>query len=283
MCGIRPWGGAANNRLYIHRKRSSPHFAPSGDPTKVPVFLRLPEIAGVLLFVAGSDFDERRRRALFFLVAVGSSADTAAFARSEGTGLVLLTIPFIGRKRGENSGTVWHAYSGHKLKLKKTPPAPGLSPGGGEVKGAHPLPGPLPAVPTRHFLLAQSPAGEGIVNGKPPLIRPFGTPSPTDGRRKIHTHPLPTSPLARGRGPQSLMQHHMGWPLPRGTSASAVGSPFMLLGQPCWFDIIFSSQAEIIPIGMCYIWEVEGNSSQIFKITAISVPGVRTYWTEQGH
>ena len=43
----------------------------------------------------------------------------------------------------------------------------------------------------------------------------------------------------------------------------------MLLGQPRWFDIIFPSQAEIIPIGMCYIWEVEGDSSQIFKIAAI--------------
>ena len=72
----------------------------------------------------------------------------------------------------------------------------------------------------------------------------------------MHTHPLPTSPLPRGRGPQSLMQKYMGW------------KP-MLLGQPCWFDIIFSSQAEIVPIGMCYIWEVKRNSFQIFKIAAI--------------
>jgi hypothetical protein len=157
-------------------------------------------------FVAGSVFDERRK-ALGFSVAVGSSADTVAFARSEGPGLVLLTVPFIGRERGENSGAVWRPHSGHKLKLKKTPPAPGLATAalpprcreatglGGEVKRAHPLPGPLP------------PAGEGITracfNGKPPLIRPFGTPSPTDGRRKIHTHPLPTVPLAKGdsKGP----------------------------------------------------------------------------------
>jgi hypothetical protein len=129
----------------------------------------------------------------------------------------ICTVPFIGRERGENSGALWHAHSGHKLKLKKTPPAPGLSPGGGEVKRAHPLPGPLP------------PAGEGITracfNGKPPLIRPFGTPSPTDGRRKMHTHPLPTSPLPRGRGPQSHTQKHMGW------------KP-MLQGQPRWSDVV---------------------------------------------
>ena len=132
------------------------------------------------------------------------------------------------------------------------PPAPGLSPGGGEVKRAHPLPGPLP------------PAGEGMVNGKPPLIRPFGTPSPTDGRRKMLYH------VRRSvRNDEGAPQNHMGWPLPRGTSASAVGSP-MLQGQPRWFDIIFPSQAEIIPIGMCYIWEVDGDSSQIFKIAAIT-------------
>ena len=207
-------------------------------------------MVGVFLFVSGSDFNERRRRALVLLVAVGSSADTVAFASSEGPGLALLTVPFIGRGRGENSGTVWHAYSGHKLELKKMPPAPGLSPGGGEVKRAHPLPGPLP------------PAGEGMVNGKPPLIRPFGTPSPTDGRRKMLYH------VRRSvRNDEGAPQNHMGWPLPRGTSASAVGSP-MLQGQPRWFDIIFPSQAEIIPIGMCYIWEVDGDSSQIFKIAA---------------
>jgi hypothetical protein len=108
-------------------------------------------------FVAGSVFDERGK-SLGFSVAGGSSADTVAPRQVKGPGLVLLTVPFIGRERGENSGAVWRPHSGHKLRLKKTPPAPGLataalppqvpgalrpaSPGGGEVKRAHPLPGP---------------------------------------------------------------------------------------------------------------------------------------------
>ena len=41
----------------------------------------------------------------------------------------------------------------------------------------------------------------------------------------------------------------------------------MLQGQPRWFNVIFSRQAEIVPIGMGYIWEVKGNSFQIFKST----------------
>jgi hypothetical protein len=78
-------------------------------------------------FVAGSVFDERGK-SLGFSVAGGSSADTVAPRQVKGPGLVLLTVPFIGRERGENSGAVWRPHSGHKLKLKKTPPAPGLPP-----------------------------------------------------------------------------------------------------------------------------------------------------------
>ena len=44
----------------------------------------------------------------------------------------------------------------------------------------------------------------------------------------------------------------------------------MLQGQPCWFDVVFARQAEIVPIGMGYVWEVEGDSFQIFKISAIT-------------
>ena len=46
----------------------------------------------------------------------------------------------------------------------------------------------------------------------------------------------------------------------------------MLQGQPRWFNVIFSRQAEIVPIGMGYIWEVKGNSFQIFK----STPNIET-------
>jgi hypothetical protein len=86
-------------------------------------------MAGPLLPVAEPVFDERRK-ALGFSVAVGPRAVTVTFARSEDPGLVLLTVPFIGRERGENRGALWRPHSGHKLGLKKTPPAPGLSPVG---------------------------------------------------------------------------------------------------------------------------------------------------------
>ncbi len=134
-------GGLANSHLRPPKEERSPFF-PVKRSNQGPEFLLRPEMAGSLLPVAVAVFDERRK-ALGFSVAGGSSADTVAFARSEGTKLVLLTAPFIGRESGENSGAVWRPHSGHKLKLKKTPPAPGLSPGGGEVKRAHPLPGPL--------------------------------------------------------------------------------------------------------------------------------------------
>ena len=79
-----------------------------------------PEMAGPLLPVAGPVFDERRK-ALGFSVAVGSRAVTVAFARSEDPGLILLTVPFIGREREENRGAVWRTYSGHKLRQKNAP------------------------------------------------------------------------------------------------------------------------------------------------------------------
>ena len=56
------------------------------------------------------------------------------------------------------------------------------------------------------------------------------------------------------RNDKGARQNHMGW------------KP-MLQGQPRWFNVIFSRQAEIVPIGMGYIWEVKGNSFQIFKST----------------
>ena len=58
------------------------------------------------------------------------------------------------------------------------------------------------------------------------------------------------------RNDKGARQNHMGW------------KP-MLQGQPRWFNVIFSRQAEIVPIGMGYIWEVKGNSFQIFKSTPI--------------
>jgi hypothetical protein len=119
-------GGLANSRLHPPKEERSPFFPrPAIQPrSELPPPARNGWGSS---FVAGSVFDERRK-ALGFSVAVGSSADTVAFARSEGPGLVLLTVPFIGRERGENSGALWRPHSGHKLKLKKTPPAPGLPP-----------------------------------------------------------------------------------------------------------------------------------------------------------
>jgi hypothetical protein len=43
----------------------------------------------------------------------------------------------------------------------------------------------------------------------------------------------------------------------------------MLQGQPRWSDVVVARQAEIVPIGMGYIWEVKRNSFQIFKSTPI--------------
>jgi hypothetical protein len=118
-------GGLANSRLHPPKEERSPFF-PVQRSNHGPEFLLRPEMAGPLLPVAGPVFDERRK-ALGFSVAVGSRAVTVAFARSEDPGLVLLTIPFIGRERGENSGALWRPHSGHKLRLKKTLPAPGLA------------------------------------------------------------------------------------------------------------------------------------------------------------
>ena len=84
------------------------------------VFLR-PEMAGSLLPVAVAVFDERRK-VLGFSGAVGSRAVTVEFARSEDQGLVLLTVPFIGRERGENSGALWRPHSGHKFEPRRAAP-----------------------------------------------------------------------------------------------------------------------------------------------------------------
>ena len=84
-------------------------------------------MAGSLPPVAGAVFDERRK-ALGFSVAVGSRAVTVAFARSEDPGLVLPTVPFIGRERGENSGALWRPHSGHKFGPEGRPPSPRSSP-----------------------------------------------------------------------------------------------------------------------------------------------------------
>jgi hypothetical protein len=55
----------------------------------------------------------------------------------------------------------------------------------------------------------------------------------------------------------------------------------MLQGQPRWFNVIFSRQAEIVPIGMGYIWEVKRNSFQIFK-TAPNIPKRFAPWFLMG-
>jgi hypothetical protein len=93
LTGARPppWGGLANSRLLYPPKEERSPFFPIQRFNQGPVFLLRPEMAGSLLPVAGSVFDERRK-ALGFSVAVGSSAVTVAFARSEGPGLVLLTV-----------------------------------------------------------------------------------------------------------------------------------------------------------------------------------------------
>ena len=89
-------------------------------------------MAGSLPPVAGAVFDERRK-VLGFSGAVGSRAVTVAFARSEDPGLVLLTVPFIGRERGENSGALWRPHSGHKFEPGRADPFSSvLSPNGGE-------------------------------------------------------------------------------------------------------------------------------------------------------
>ena len=121
-------GGLANNRLHPPKEERSPFF-PVQQFNQGSGFLLRPEMAGSLLPVAGAVFDERRK-ALGFSVAGGSSTVTVAFARSEDPGLVLPTVSFIGREREENSGALWRPHSGHKLRLKKTPPAPCLSPVG---------------------------------------------------------------------------------------------------------------------------------------------------------
>ena len=113
-------GGLANSRFHPPKEERSPFF-PVQQFNQGPGFLLRPEMAGPLLPVAGPVFDERRK-VLGFSGAVGSRAVTVAFARSEDPGLVLLTIPFIGRERGENSGALWRPHSGHKFEPRRAAP-----------------------------------------------------------------------------------------------------------------------------------------------------------------